>query len=140
MDFVCARLPISARFDWLDPARLPTPQVDRVARRERIDMPQSDTSSSTGAISSSGTSAVAPVSGVPGAIYIIRHGEKPPDDDHPSARAVGSEQIFGVDVDGNQNPDSLIPRGWQRAGGLAQFLSPSDGVFATSLLARPSVI
>ena len=102
-------------------------------------MPQSDTSSSTGAISSSDVSPLIPMSDVPGAIYIIRHGEKPPDDD-PSALAAGSEQIFGVDVDGNQNPDSLIPQGWQRAGGLAQFFSPSDGVFATSLLARPSVI
>lgn len=49
-------------------------------------------------------------------IMIIRHAEKPADSGAP----------FGVDINGNQNPESLIPLGWQRAGALVPFFAPSD--------------
>jgi hypothetical protein len=44
-------------------------------------------------------------------IFILRHAEKPDGTNH------------GVDNTGNQDPDSLIPQGWQRAGALATFFS-----------------
>lgn len=37
---------------------------------------------------------------------IIRHAEKPADSGTP----------FGVDINSNLDAESLIPRGWQRAG------------------------
>jgi hypothetical protein len=55
-------------------------------------------------------------------IFIIRHGEKP---DTPPP--------YGVDVDGNQNEHSLLPRGWERAGALATLFAPSGGQFRTGL-------
>src|SRR5262249_5826382 len=42
-------------------------------------------------------------------ILVIRHAEKPEGDD------------LGVDQKGNPTPESLIVRGWQRAGALAVF-------------------
>jgi broad specificity phosphatase PhoE len=45
-------------------------------------------------------------------IYVIRHGEKPD----------GANQ--GVDITGAADQESLIPRGWQRAGALASFFGP----------------
>jgi len=33
-----------------------------------------------------------------------------------------------VDINGNQDPESLIPQGWQRAGALAAFFDPVDGM------------
>ena len=48
-------------------------------------------------------------------IMIIRHAEKP----------VG--QINGVDASGNQDPNSLIPQGWQRAGALVALFGSSFG-------------
>ncbi len=50
-------------------------------------------------------------------IMIIRHAEKPADSGAP----------FGVDINGKQNPESLIPLGWQRAGALATLFAPLDG-------------
>ena len=41
-------------------------------------------------------------------IYLIRHAEKP----------LGAGPPHGVDIDGNQDPESLTPRGWQRAGAI----------------------
>ncbi len=65
----------------------------------------------------------------PEAIFVIRHAEKPSDaakDDQHAKHSGGSDApTFGVDLNGNQNPDSLIPQGWQRAGGLAQLFDPS---------------
>ena len=54
----------------------------------------------------------------PATIYIIRHGEKPAD---PPAAAPGQSPPaptppFGIDFQGNQDPHSLLPRGWQRSG------------------------
>src|SRR3984957_1674349 len=58
----------------------------------------------------------------PDAVYIIRHGEKPPDaaPRHPAADS-------GVDFRGNQNEHSLLPRGWQRSGALAALFVPAHG-------------
>jgi hypothetical protein len=53
---------------------------------------------------------------LPQQIYVIRHGEKPIDDSGPP---------FGVDADGNRNPSSLSPKGWERAGALTVLFSPA---------------
>ncbi|GAC1659020.1 MAG: hypothetical protein NVS4B13_02950 [Candidatus Elarobacter sp.] len=45
---------------------------------------------------------------------LIRHGEKPPKTGPPPA---------GVRADGSEHEQSLIVRGWQRAGALAQFFA-----------------
>jgi hypothetical protein len=65
----------------------------------------------------------------PATIYIIRHGEKPAD---PPAAAPGQSTPapappFGIDFQGNQDPHSLLPRGWQRSGALAAFFAPALG-------------
>lgn len=65
---------------------------------------------------------------LPAAIFIIRHGEKP------------TGKIVGVDLEGKEDADSLIPQGWQRAGGLATLFNPSDGVFPNPLLSQPTLI
>jgi hypothetical protein len=56
---------------------------------------------------------------LPQQIYVIRHGEKPPD--------LSSGPPFGVDADGNRNAYSLSPRGWQRSGALTVLFSPAVG-------------
>ena len=75
----------------------------------------------------------------PGAIYIIRHGEKPGELAHK--RAI--EEHRGVDFHGNQDEHSLPPRGWQRSGALAAMFDPSrgplrSGLHVPSLLVSPS--
>ena len=52
---------------------------------------------------------------LPQQIYVVRHGEKPPEPAGPP---------FGVDVDGNRNQHSLSPTGWQRSGALTVLFSP----------------
>jgi hypothetical protein len=70
----------------------------------------------------------------PQLIYIIRHGEKPPD---PPPDAVQPPPPpgppFGVDFDGNENPHSLIPRGWQRSGALTVLFDPTIGALQAGL-------
>jgi hypothetical protein len=66
----------------------------------------------------------------PDIIYIIRHGEKPAD---PPSGAPGQTPPapgppFGVDVQGSQNPHSLLPRGWQRSGALIALFDPASGL------------
>ena len=83
--------------------------------------------------------------GLPAAIFIIRHGEKPTtvsdaDDSEPTASSSKSQQILGVDVNGQNDADSLIPQGWQRAGGLATLFDPTDGRFPSPYLSRPTLI
>src|SRR6202035_25270 len=62
----------------------------------------------------------------PETIYIIRHGEKPADPD-PSGHRKSPDAPFGVDLEGKQSPHSLVPRGWQRAGGLVALFDPAIG-------------
>jgi hypothetical protein len=62
----------------------------------------------------------------PETIYIIRHGEKPADPD-PSGHRKAPDAPFGVDLEGKQSPHSLVPRGWQRAGGLVALFDPAIG-------------
>jgi len=71
----------------------------------------------------------------PDIIYIIRHGEKPAD---PPVVAPGQTPPapvppFGVDFQGNQNPSSLLPMGWQRAGALAVLFDPATGPLQAGL-------
>ncbi len=71
----------------------------------------------------------------PEIIYIIRHGEKPAD---PPPTAAGqtppvSGPPFGIDFQGNQNPHSLLPRGWQRSGALAALFDPATGPLQAGL-------
>ncbi len=62
--------------------------------------------------------------GPPAQIYVIRHGEKPADLPTPTATP---SPPFGVDVNGNQDIHSLLPRGWQRSGALAALFAPAMG-------------
>jgi broad specificity phosphatase PhoE len=68
----------------------------------------------------------------PHRLMLIRHGEKEPDSGPPP---------YGVDGQGVQDPHSLSPRGWQRAGALVRFFSkarargikPPDAVYASKV-------
>jgi len=65
----------------------------------------------------------------PDVIYIIRHGEKPADPPPagPGQSPPAPLAPFGVDDQGNQDPHSLLPRGWQRSGALAVLFDPVLG-------------
>jgi hypothetical protein len=63
-------------------------------------------------------------------IMIIRHSEKPGKPGPP----------FGVDVSGNPDPESLAPRGWQRAGALTVFFAPARGALQHEALAVPQYL
>jgi hypothetical protein len=63
-------------------------------------------------------------------IMIIRHAEKPPTTPPPNP----------VAFDGTQEPDSLIVRGWQRAGALVALFAPARGPLQHHLLATPQNI
>jgi len=63
-------------------------------------------------------------------IMIIRHGEKPSDDD----------SIRGVSKDGSHDPDDLSVRGWQRSGALIGFFAPPHGRFSHPALAVPDAL
>ena len=65
---------------------------------------------------------------MPTKIMIIRHAEKP-DDTHE-----------GVSSDGSADKESLIVRGWQRAGGLVALFDPTNGPLQNSNLAVPEII
>jgi len=69
----------------------------------------------------------------PRTIFISRHGEKPAD---PPAQP----PPFGVDVDGNQDGHSLVPRGWQRAGGLATLFAPFGRALRAGVLTPGQLI
>jgi hypothetical protein len=64
-------------------------------------------------------------------IMIIRHAEKPPE---------SGGQPFGVTADGNQDPESLIIQGWQRAGALACLFAPTRGPLQDPALATPQFL
>jgi len=56
---------------------------------------------------------------VPSVVMLLRHAEKP----------LGEGPPHGVTIDGAPDPESLTPRGWQRAGALVGLFvpDPSDG-------------
>jgi hypothetical protein len=61
----------------------------------------------------------------PPAIFIIRHGEKP----------AGPKSLpQGVTLEGVEHDNSLIPRGWQRAGALCTLFKPQDGGLRPDIL------
>jgi hypothetical protein len=68
--------------------------------------------------------------GPPAQLYVIRHGEKPADLPTPTATP---SPPFGVDVNGNQDIHSLLPRGWQRSGALAVLFAPTMGPLQAGL-------
>jgi hypothetical protein len=63
-------------------------------------------------------------------IMLIRHAEKP---DVPPPN-------FGVDEVGQQNPNELVVRGWQRAGALACLFSPRVAQSRDPALVTPQAI
>jgi hypothetical protein len=63
-------------------------------------------------------------------IMIIRHAEKP----------TTTPPLNGVTITGEQDGDSLIVRGWQRAGALVPLFSPSEGPLQNAELATPQFI
>jgi hypothetical protein len=71
----------------------------------------------------------------PDTIYIIRHGEKPADPPPAAGQdaAASTGPPFGVDFQGNQDPHSLLPRGWQRSGALAVLFDPALGPLQVGL-------
>jgi hypothetical protein len=78
----------------------------------------------------------------PQLIYIIRHGEKPPDPPpvDPGEPAPMPGPPFGVDDQGNQDGDSLLPRGWQRSGALAVLFDPALGPLQAGLQAPATLL
>lgn len=72
-------------------------------------------------------SSVAPVAQK---IMLIRHAEKPPPDPPP----------HGIDSGGDHDKDSLIVRGWQRAGALCVLFAPTTGPLKYPELATPGFI
>ncbi len=66
----------------------------------------------------------------PAKIMIVRHAEKP----------TGKGPHFGVGDDGMQDCESLIVKGWQRAGALAALFAPPGGVLSSPHFATPTVI
>ena len=63
-------------------------------------------------------------------IMVIRHAEKPSSSPPP----------YGVTAKGEREKESLIVRGWQRAGALASFFAPANGSFQDSSLAEPQFL
>ena len=63
-------------------------------------------------------------------IMIIRHAEKPGDEDGE----------HGVSISGCHDRHDLTVRGWQRAGALVRFFAPLNGTTAGPLISRPRSI
>src|ERR1017187_8667252 len=78
----------------------------------------------------------------PDVIYIIRHGEKPADPPPagPGHSPPAPLAPFGVDDQGNQDPQSLLPRGWQRSGALAVLFDPVLGTRQAGLQTPPALL
>jgi hypothetical protein len=71
----------------------------------------------------------------PDLIYVIRHGEKPADPPPAAAgqAAAATGPPFSIDFQGNQDPHSLLPQGWQRSGALAVLFDPALGPLQAGL-------
>lgn len=65
---------------------------------------------------------------MPASISLIRHAEK----------QLGDGPPYGVQVDGTPDPDSLIARGWQRAGALVGLFVPRPDHPGAAILPTPS--
>ena len=65
---------------------------------------------------------------MPTSISLIRHAEKQLADEPP----------YSVSVDGILDPESLTPRGWQRAGALVGLFVPRPGQPASGVFPRPA--
>jgi hypothetical protein len=63
-------------------------------------------------------------------IMIVRHAEKP----------AASGTPYGININGQQDPESLIPLGWQRAGALASFFAPSNGQPTAAGIVTPQTL
>lgn len=63
-------------------------------------------------------------------IMLIRHAEKPS----------SKPPILGINIDGNADNESLIVRGWQRAGALAVFFAPSVGPLQNPQISTPNFV
>lgn len=63
-------------------------------------------------------------------IMVMRHAEKPAKDGAP----------YGVTLEGDRNKESLQPRGWQRAGALANLFAPTNGKVQNGALAKPQFL
>ncbi|MEX3936344.1 hypothetical protein AB4Y32_31940 [Paraburkholderia phymatum] len=63
-------------------------------------------------------------------IMVIRHGEKPQ----------GAIPPYGVTIDGEQDVNSLLVAGWNRAGALAVLFAPSRGELQSAELAKPQKV
>lgn len=68
----------------------------------------------------------------PTKVMIIRHAEKPD--------TYGNLDYLGIDAQGNQDAESLVTIGWERAGGIANLFSPTNGSFQNAALASPGTI
>ena len=66
----------------------------------------------------------------PTKIMVIRHAEKPAESGPP----------HGINVNGDKDSESLIIKGWQRAGALACFFAPSYGPLQNPELAKPQFL
>ena len=65
---------------------------------------------------------------MPVSIALVRHAEK----------QLGDGPPHGVLIDGTPDPDSLTPRGWQRAGALVGLFVPRTGESGPALLPTPT--
>jgi hypothetical protein len=65
---------------------------------------------------------------VPTSISLLRHAEK----------QIGSQLPHGVSADGTPDPESLTPRGWQRAGAIVGLFVPRAGQADRSPLRTPA--
>jgi hypothetical protein len=77
----------------------------------------------------------------PRTIYLIRHGEKPPNPPgpgQPPPAVTPAGAALGVDATGCVNDHSLTPRGWQRSGALAVLFGPAGSQDHTPRVSTPS--
>jgi hypothetical protein len=61
-------------------------------------------------------------------IMMIRHAEKP------------DGQTAGISIAGDQDPEEITVRGWQRSGALVRFFAPVAGPLSDNRLATPKFI